>query len=1196
MQTRGIGALVVCALFAGCTGRVGQGTAALSSRKPGVSANVFSNYESAHVHPLDVTPDGKRLLAVNTANGTLEIFDLSAQAVSLTTVVKVGVDPVTVRAASNTEAWVVNVLSDSVSVVDLAAATVKTTLATDDEPADVVFAGSPRRAYVSCAQARTLLVIDPAQPTQVLARIPILGQQPRALATSPDGSKVYLAIFESGNGTTVLSGKDNPVEPNIVRDPTGPYGGVNPPPNANNATTFNPPMNPANPPPPSGVSVIVRRTASGDWLDDNGRSWKRFVTEGNPAWGARARTAGWDLVDRDVAIIDTATSVVSYQGGMMNIVMAIAVNPASGRVTVVGTDATNEVRFEPILNGRFLRVLSGGFLQGQASATCDLNSHLTYATPSVPVSERNKSIGDPRAITWNAAGTRAYVSGMGSNNLVVFDASCQRAGLAPTIDVGQGPTGVVLQEARRRAFVLNRFDATISVVNLDSETVTDTVPLSYDPTPQVVRDGRPMLYDTHRNSGLGHVACASCHVDGKTDRLAWDRGNPAGEMVTVTDASGKTVQHHPMKGPFLTQSLEDTMQSYLLHWRGDMVDLGHFSGAFQSLLGRDQAATPSEIAALRAFLQTVRLPPNPYRNLDNSFPTTVVVPGARDTPSRVGDAVLGAAEFERSCRGCHLGQTGRGKVLKNTEDFAGGNYLLPPRWQNFYRRTGLWFGDATGSTSGFGFQPDGTFDSTHNQTRSDNLMAFMFAFNGSFPYTPAGLDEHTVAVDSHAAVGKQAMISSAGVADAQLERLVDLANTQAIGLVASGCMAGERRGYVYRGAGVFQSDRDGETATLTSLRSAASANGAITFTAVRAGTEGRIGIDEDLDSVLDGTSSRTCTSTGTPNLLVNGSFEDNTAQAGEAAQVPSLAGWQGSSGLIEVWRNLGGFAGADGSSWVELDVGWSWDRLSQTVATTPGEWLVLGFAYSARPGVSPQSNRFDVIWNGTVIDTLSPDGSGLRAPVWKVQTYTVQATGNDTVTFAESGDNDGYGALLDAVSLVRGASPPIPPANLLVNGSFEANDVGAGGWAQVTSLAGWQGSAGVIEVWHNLMGWAGANGGSWIELDAAWGWDRVSQAVKTTAGQGLALSFAYSARPGVSAQSNRFDVIWNGAVIDTLSPEGSGLSAPAWTTKTYSVQATGNDTVTFAESGANDGYGGLIDAVSLVRTSSPAASASKGIP
>jgi YVTN family beta-propeller protein len=1362
MHVRCIGVSTFCALLAACTGQGGTGgagraAAAATVPRSGVPAAAFSNYESAHVHPLDMTPDGKRLLAVNTANGTLEIFDVSgATTVSLASVVKVGLDPVTVRAASNTEAWVVNVLSDTVSVVDLASATVKATLATDDEPADVVFAGAPRRAYVSCAQAKTVLVFDPAQPAQPPSRIAILGEQPRALATSPDGSKVYLAIFESGNGTTILSGKSSNAEPDVLHDPSGPYGGVNPPPNANGGTTFNPPQNPANPAPPPGLSLIVRRTATGDWVDDNGRSWRRFVSGGvNADWGARVRTAGWDLVDRDVATIDTATGAVTYQGGMLNIVMNVAVNPATGLVTVIGTDATNEVRFEPILNGRFLRVLAGGFMPGGTPATCDLNSHLTYATPSVPVSERTRSIGDPRGLAFNAAGTRTYVTGMGSNNLVVFDASCRRVGQAPTIAVGQGPTAIVLQEAQRRAFVLNRFDATISVVSLDTETVTATVPFSYDPTPQVVKDGRPLLFNTHLLSGLGQISCASCHVDGKSDRLAWDRGIPNGEMVSVVDGTGKTVQHHPMKGPFLTQNLVDTMQSYLLHWRGDKPTLGHFSSSFQTLLGADAAATPEQVATLQAFLETLRTPPNPYRNLDNSYPTSLSIPGPRGTIARVGNAVLGLAEFQQSCQGCHRGHTGRGWVLLDRPQFGGGNYLLPARWQHFYRRTGLWFGDATASTAGFGFQPDGTYDSTHNQTRSDNLMAFMFAFDGSFLSTPAGLDRYTVAVDSHAAVGKQAVISGAGVADARLGQLMDLAETRAIGLVASACIAGERRGYTYLGSGGFQSDRAGETATLASLTSAAVANGPITFTAVRSGTETRIGIDEDLDGVLDGdagpTPARACTSSATPvsvtasltqpqagvrmisssvvtlaasatataGSIARVSYYDGSTLLGSATASPYAVTWSnpsvgthtltavatdgsGATGtsaaltlavvasngsppagatscssengtctlpagrVADVWYGAGTTwnvkTGASGSVSCSNAVygdplygtrkGCSYvlPGLPPTVSLTQplagvrmisSSTVTLAASAAATSGASiarvsyydgatllgsATAPPYAVGWSNPSVGThavtaVATDGNGLTGTSAALTLVVVASNGNPPAgaTWC-SGENAtctvpagtvadvwyGAGARWNVKTGVSGSiscsnavfGDPLwgtgkscssvvagvpPDTNLLVNGSFETNTVGAGGWAQVSSLPGWQGSAGAIEVWRNLNGWAAADGQSWIELDAASGLDRVSQAVTTTAGSSLTLSFACSARPGTSAQSNRFDVIWNGTVLETVSPEGNGLSAPAWQIRSYTVTATGNDTVTFAESGTNDGLGGLIDAVSLVR-------------
>ena len=124
--------------------------AALAASAP--AQGTFVNWESPHVHPLDLTPDGTRLLVVNTPDTRLEIFDVTGEAPVLVGEVAVGLDPVSVRARSDGEAWVVNHVSDTVSIVDLATARVRATLDTEDEPTDVVFAGTDR-AFVSCSAA-----------------------------------------------------------------------------------------------------------------------------------------------------------------------------------------------------------------------------------------------------------------------------------------------------------------------------------------------------------------------------------------------------------------------------------------------------------------------------------------------------------------------------------------------------------------------------------------------------------------------------------------------------------------------------------------------------------------------------------------------------------------------------------------------------------------------------------------------------------------------------------------------------------------------------------------------------------------------------------------------------------------------------------------------------------------------------------
>src|SRR5713226_6695672 len=79
----------------------------------------FIEFESGHVRPLAMSPDGRRLFVVNTPDNRLEIFSIGETALTLMAEVPVGLEPVAVAARNDTEVWVVNHLSDSVSVVTL---------------------------------------------------------------------------------------------------------------------------------------------------------------------------------------------------------------------------------------------------------------------------------------------------------------------------------------------------------------------------------------------------------------------------------------------------------------------------------------------------------------------------------------------------------------------------------------------------------------------------------------------------------------------------------------------------------------------------------------------------------------------------------------------------------------------------------------------------------------------------------------------------------------------------------------------------------------------------------------------------------------------------------------------------------------------------------------------------------------------
>src|SRR5207237_6400218 len=146
---------------------------------------------------------------------------------------------------------------------------------------------------------------------------------------------------------------------------------------------------------------------------------------------------------------------------------------------------------------------------------------------------------------------------------------------------GGGPAGLALDEARGRLYVLTRFDDGLSVVDLASRRETNHQ-LLHNAEPASVVTGRPFLYDASFSSANGEASCSSCHVFGDFDSLAWDLGNPDGDVtsnpmtINLSFAAGSSVnggaatnEFQQMKGPMTTQTLRGLVNGGPLHARGD---------------------------------------------------------------------------------------------------------------------------------------------------------------------------------------------------------------------------------------------------------------------------------------------------------------------------------------------------------------------------------------------------------------------------------------------------------------------------------------------------------------------------------------------------------------------------------------------------------------------------------------------------
>jgi YVTN family beta-propeller protein len=774
------------------------------------------SFESPQVHPLALTPDGTRLLAVNTPDHRLSVFQLTGEGPSLVAEIPVGLEPVSVAVRNDSEAWVTNWLSDSVSVVDLNSGNVVRTIDVGDEPTDVVFAGRQReRAFVCVSGLDQIKVYDANAPAEAAQLVNIRGKQPRSLTIDSSGERVFVSVFESGNQTTVVSA-------NQVSSAGGP-------------PKAKPKMKKL---PPAPETALIVKWNGSKWSDERGNTkWNSFVP--------------YTLADVDLVVIDAVQSTPRVQSELRGIGTQIgnsAFDSSANTLCVINLEARNEVRFEQNLKGRFAttRVSLVDFdAQPARVDAVDLNSHIDLNAPDGSEAERALSLALPSDLVRAADGT-LYLAAVGSAKVGVLD---KTGAIRARIKVGQGPTGLAVDEARRRLYVLNRFDGTLSIVDLAAQTELAQVPLGFNPESQSVRQGRRFLYDG-RFSAHGDLSCASCHFNGHRDGLAWDLGNPRGKLQTPGGGLNFST-FHPMKGPMTTQSLRGIVGNEPLHWRGDRRRLEDFNPAFVSLLGGPRELTGDEMAAFTAFVQTLTYPPNPNQNLDRSFPNPATGPSAERGRQLFNNSPLDGGLL--SCNACHSAGGFRpgtnnliipGLLLGESQDFK------VPQLRGLYQKLGM-RNEGGEQLTGFGFIHDGSIDTLLNFLR---LPVFTFRNDDD----RRDVEAFVLAFDSGIApaVGLQVTINgdnklSPAVSE-RLNLLVGQANAGACDLIVKGINGGGHRGFVYVGNGMFQPDRQDESAlTLQQLKQAADAGSELTFTGVPVGEGRRLGIDRNRDGRLD---------------------------------------------------------------------------------------------------------------------------------------------------------------------------------------------------------------------------------------------------------------------------------------------------------------------------------------------------------
>jgi YVTN family beta-propeller protein len=810
-----------------------------------IQSSGFTNFETEPVSPLVLSADGRYLYALNTADDRLEVFAAQGETLSSLGETTVGLRPVALALHGN-EVWVVNHLSDSVSVVDVSNPSrprVTHTLQVGDEPRGIVIAG-PKHDHVLVATARRgesltpgvgraqIWIFEAARPEAPPKILALFGTKPRALAASADGRYVYAAVFLSGNGTATVSGED---AVRLGRTPrmhidSVPYSAI----------------------PKQGA--IVQRSGR-RWRDYQNRDWTPVVS--------------FELPDYDVFVIDTTSDspkVVEQISNVGSVLFNMAVQPGTGEIWVSNTEAFNFVPYEPRLRGKFAEnritrifPVSGG---GDRIKAVNLNPHIDQSPAADPPSRRELSLAQPLELVFQPDGKEAYVAAFGSRKIGMLDGTGR---VVDRIAVGFGPAGLALDSKRQRLYVLNHFDATLSVVDLRTRQAIATVCLRHDPTPAVVKQGRPFLYDAPLTSSNGDLSCATCHVFGDLDGLAWDLGDPAGQTIDYpvrlknTQSLAEPRQAlHPLKGPMVTQSLRGLADTGPFHWRGDrfgnpstpgndILSFKDFNAAFVELLGRAGEIPDSAMDAFARFVLTVRYPPNPNQRLDRRMDREQQAGFEFFT----GPFLSGAGQV--NCEGCHSLPLGTNRLI-NFENIQVGRDMKTAHLRNLYQKVGR-FNVPGPQISGFGLLHDGTLDTVVNFLRLDTFF-FPGKTEEEKDVTRRLLESYIMAFDTGMApaVGRQLTIS--GELREKDRQLIDLLMTRAAAgdcdLTARAWEEKALRGWLLR-KGVFYGDRSDEPPLgLEALLSRYRHNGEpITFTCVPPGDGLRSALDRDLDGHLD---------------------------------------------------------------------------------------------------------------------------------------------------------------------------------------------------------------------------------------------------------------------------------------------------------------------------------------------------------
>jgi len=484
-------------------------------------------------------------------------------------------------------------------------------------PVDLKLSADGQRLYVVCEDSDLMLAVD-TRTGQVTGRVRV-GHKPKGIALSPNGKTVYVSNEWDDTITEIDAYSLQPRR--TLEAGWGPVG----------VTTDR-----------TGEVLYVANTLGNDvsLLDlSSGKEIKRLRTGTFPEYTALSRDGSQVYVSNllgragpidqplvsDLTAIDTRKQVVAERISVPGVIQLrhIAEEPAGtgGCLLIPFMRPKNLNPLVQIEQGWYLthgmaiirpspsRVAGGGKPRVDEVLLDDIDHYYAdgFGAASTP---------DGRWVLVTAAGANvvSIVDTAKLKQLLRQIPPDKPEALANRLDsarrfvvrrlsTGSDPTAVAVAPDGRFAYIANRLDDTVSVVDMGKLMITSTIDLGGPKEITAVRHGERLFFDASY-CFQEQLACATCHPhEGLSDGLAW--------MLETHKLGRDVVENRTLLG------IKDTSP---YKWNGKNPDLATQDGPRTAkYIFRSQGFSPSEVKDLESFIQSLKLPPNRHIGSDREL-------------------------------------------------------------------------------------------------------------------------------------------------------------------------------------------------------------------------------------------------------------------------------------------------------------------------------------------------------------------------------------------------------------------------------------------------------------------------------------------------------------------------------------------------------------------------------------------------